>query len=157
MGWTEEDGDKEDIAKSVEDLLIEKSPMLEDYFSIKIDQDGTLHSIPILLEGFVPDLNGLALLLLRLATEVDWDDEEECFHTFCLELSKFYAMNKGSESTYDAGQHHAETDGDWKKVTEMIIFPALKSSFKPHKMLSDNKTFNQVADLPELYKVFERC
>ena len=155
VGWTPEDGNKEDIAQNVEDLLMDKSEMLDDYFSLKIE-NGLLHSLPMLLDDFIPDLNGVPLLLLRLATEVNWDEEEECFHTFCSELSRFYAMRKISQSSYDV-QQHFEQDGDWKKVAELVVFPAMKKMLKPSKILSDNKTFNQVADLPELYKVFERC
>ena len=164
VGWTPEDGDKQDIAKNVQELLMEKSAMLDDYFSLKIGSDGLLHSLPMLLDGFIPDLNGIPYLILRLATEVNWDDEEECFHTFCSELSRFYAMRKFSQSSYDAQQHSENQDDEednesrgWKKITELVVFPAMKKSLKPSKMLSDNKTFNQVADLPELYKVFERC
>ena len=29
---------------------------------------------------------------MRLATEVNWTDEEECFRTFCEETAKFYAV-----------------------------------------------------------------
>ena len=167
VGWTPEDGDKQDIAKRVQELLMEKSAMLDDYFSLKIGSDGLLHSLPLLLDGFIPDLNGIPYLILRLATEVNWDDEEECFHTFCSELSRFYAMRKFSQSSYDAQQHSDQSQDDedpdnegtggWKKITELVVFPAMKKSLKPSKMLSDNKTFNQVADVPELYKVFERC
>ena len=30
--------------------------------------------------------------VMRLATEVNWTDEEECFRTFCEETAKFYAV-----------------------------------------------------------------
>ena len=30
---------------------------------------------------------------MRLATEVNWTDEEECFRTFCEETAKFYAVH----------------------------------------------------------------
>ena len=40
---------------------------------------------------------------------------------------------------------------------EHTVFPAVKKYLKPPKECADNRTFNMVADLPELYKVFERC
>ena len=30
--------------------------------------------------------------VMRLATAVNWSDEEECFRTFCEETAKFYAV-----------------------------------------------------------------
>lgn len=48
-GWTEADGSKDELAQSVKDLLSSKTEMLEDYFSLEIDSDGNLTSIPLLL------------------------------------------------------------------------------------------------------------
>ena len=48
-GWTEVDGPKTELAESVQELLVEKGPMLDDYFSIVIDCDGNLCSLPLLL------------------------------------------------------------------------------------------------------------
>lgn len=48
-GWTEVDGPKTELAQSVKELLIEKAPMLDDYFSTVIDSDGNLCSLPLLL------------------------------------------------------------------------------------------------------------
>lgn len=48
-GWTSDDGEKTDLAKRVTEILKEKGPMLHDYFSLIIDDDGNLCSIPILL------------------------------------------------------------------------------------------------------------
>ena len=69
-GWTPEDGPKEDLAEYVVNLLKEKSEMLADYFSLEIDMDGNLKSLPLLLDDYVPNLNGLPMFVLRLATEV---------------------------------------------------------------------------------------
>lgn len=49
VGWTPEDGDKEDLANSVLNVLVDKGEMLKQYFSIDIDKKGQLHSIPVLL------------------------------------------------------------------------------------------------------------
>ena len=67
-----------------------------------------------------------------------------------------------SDSSYDVHQHEVEEENDqtksrWKKVMEHTVFPAIKKYLKPPKECADNRTFNMVADLPELYKVFERC
>ena len=69
-GWTEADGPKHKLATYVMDLLKEKATMLLDYFSMEIDCEGQLLTLPLLLDGYVPNLNGLSMFVLRLATEV---------------------------------------------------------------------------------------
>ena len=44
--------------------------MLSDYFSFEINEEGHLISIPLLLEGYTPNMDRLPLFILRLATEV---------------------------------------------------------------------------------------
>ena len=44
--------------------------MLEDYFSMKVDGEGSLVSLPMLLESFMPNLDRLPMFILRLVTEV---------------------------------------------------------------------------------------
>ena len=99
-GWTKDDGDKEDLANGVVSLLVDKKDMLDDYFSLEIDENGQILGIPMLLEGYIPDLNQLPMFVLRVATNVDWEEEEACFDTFCQELSNFYKVHKVSEAFY---------------------------------------------------------
>lgn len=42
-GWTEEDGPKEGLAQYIVNFLKKKAEMLEDYFSMKIDEVNKLH------------------------------------------------------------------------------------------------------------------
>ena len=69
-GWSEEDGPKEDLAKYIVDFLKAKSEMLLDYFSLEINKDGQLCTLPLLLDGYIPNLNQLPMFVLRIATEV---------------------------------------------------------------------------------------
>lgn len=39
-GWTEDDGPKEGLAQYIVDFLKRKAEMLDDYFSVEIDQVG---------------------------------------------------------------------------------------------------------------------
>ncbi|MCL4109506.1 UNVERIFIED_CONTAM: hypothetical protein GTU68_038901, partial [Idotea baltica] len=48
-GWSEEDGPKEDLADFVLDLFQSKAPMLEDYFSLQVDESGNLMTLPYVL------------------------------------------------------------------------------------------------------------
>lgn len=69
-GWTPEEGPKEELAEYIVKLLKEKSAMLADYFSLEVDKEGNLKSLPLLLDDYVPNLSGLPMFVLRLATEV---------------------------------------------------------------------------------------
>ena len=69
-GWTENDGPKDELATYIINLLKEKRTMLLDYFSLEIDSEGNLLTLPVLLDGYIPNLNGLPMFVLRLATEV---------------------------------------------------------------------------------------
>jgi DNA mismatch repair protein MLH1 len=55
-GWTESAGDKKELAKLAQELLLEKADMLRQYFSIYIDKKGYLKSLPILLGKFIENL-----------------------------------------------------------------------------------------------------
>lgn len=46
---------------------------------------------------------------------------------------------------------------DWKYVTEHILYPTIKESLLPPKPFAHDSTILQIASLPNLYKVFERC
>uniref|UniRef100_UPI00358E3AA8 DNA mismatch repair protein Mlh1 isoform X2 n=1 Tax=Myxine glutinosa TaxID=7769 RepID=UPI00358E3AA8 len=93
-GWTEEDGPHEELAQHVVSSLQNKAEMLRDYFSVEIDSDDNLWSLPLLLDSYVPALEGLPMFILRLATEVNWEMEKECFESCSREFSLFYSIRK---------------------------------------------------------------
>uniref|UniRef100_A0A7N8XZD3 DNA mismatch repair protein MLH1 n=1 Tax=Mastacembelus armatus TaxID=205130 RepID=A0A7N8XZD3_9TELE len=132
-GWTEDDGPKEGLAQYIVDFLKKKSDMLMDYFSMEIDQEGNLTGLPLLLDKYTPIMEGLPMFILRLATEVNWDSEKECFRDFSKECSMFYSIRK---------QYILEN-------TAPIFNRMLK--------IIEDGTVLQIANLPDLYKVFERC
>ncbi|XP_062607465.1 DNA mismatch repair protein Mlh1-like, partial [Saccostrea cucullata] len=100
-GWTEADGPKHDLAQYIVDFLTSKAEMLSDYFSIEIDQKGNLCTLPLLLDNYLPNMEGLPMFVLRLATEVNWDSERECFDTFCKETSEFYCFKSSLFQSQD--------------------------------------------------------
>uniref|UniRef100_A0A671XK75 MutL homolog 1, colon cancer, nonpolyposis type 2 (E. coli) n=1 Tax=Sparus aurata TaxID=8175 RepID=A0A671XK75_SPAAU len=153
-GWTEEDGPKEGLAQYIVDFLKNKAEMLEDYFSMEIDQDGNLTGLPLLLDNYTPVMEGLPLFILRLATEVNWDDEKECFRDFSRECSMFYSIRKQYILEAEPGEEQANL---WRWKVEHIIFKAFRTLFSPPKSFSEDGTVLQIANLPDLYKVFERC
>jgi len=160
-GWSPEDGDKEDLAGHVVDMLAGKRDMLADYFSLEFEMIGdSLHltGLPLLLEDFCPWFGGLPLFIIRLATEVDWDTEKSCFDSFAKETAAFYSVRekKGLQPRFDTGQHGGE-NVDWRHTVEHVVYPAVKKILVTPAACLTDKTLLQVANLPDLYKVFERC
>ncbi|EGI62014.1 PREDICTED: DNA mismatch repair protein Mlh1 [Acromyrmex echinatior] len=145
-GWTEEDGPKEELAARVKELLLEKADMMNEYFSIVMDKVGNLRSLPVLLDKYFPYEAEIPLYIMRLATEVDWRKEQLCFQNICRETAKFYSYISPKHQTHD-----------WKYVTEHVLYPAIKESLLPPKHFAHDSTILQIASLPDLYKVFERC
>ncbi|KAL1781990.1 DNA mismatch repair protein Mlh1 isoform X1 [Sigmodon hispidus] len=161
-GWTEEDGPKEGLAEYIVEFLKKKAEMLADYFSLEIDEEGNLIGLPLLIDNYVPPLEGLPLFILRLATEVNWDEEKECFESLSKECALFYSIRKQyilEESTL-SGQQSDMSDSapkPWKWTVEHIIYKALRSHLLPPKHFTEDGNVLQLASLPDLYKVFERC
>ncbi|XP_067147394.1 DNA mismatch repair protein Mlh1 isoform X2 [Apteryx mantelli] len=123
-GWTEEDGPKEGLAEYIVEFLKKKTEMLKDYFSLEIDEEGNLTGLPLLIDNYVPPLEGLPMFILRLATE-----------------------NEDSDSSSTT----------WKWTVEHIVYKAFRTHLLPPKHLTEDGSILQLANLPDLYKVFERC
>mmetsp|Transcript_14878 Transcript_14878/g.21464 ORF Transcript_14878/g.21464 Transcript_14878/m.21464 type:complete len:93 (+) Transcript_14878:607-885(+) len=91
----------------------------------------------ILGVGFQPCPGGLPLFLLRLATEVNWNEEKACFRSISRELGLYYGSGINPETLQHA------------------VFPALCQLLVPSK----NETEDCIATLTtlgSLYKAFER-
>ena len=162
-GWTPEDGDKNELSQQVALKLDQMKDMLADYFSLELEVfDGSLHltGIPLLLEDYCPWFGGLPIYIVRLATEVEWESEKECFESFVQETARFYSCREvpGRSPRFDVGQHGAGDQGhSWQHVVEHVLYPAIKKTLLPPRECLNDKTIIQVANLPDLYKVFERC
>uniref|UniRef100_A0A3P8QP15 DNA mismatch repair protein S5 domain-containing protein n=1 Tax=Astatotilapia calliptera TaxID=8154 RepID=A0A3P8QP15_ASTCA len=156
-GWTEEDGPKEGLAQYIVDFLKKKAEMLEDYFSMEIDQEGNLLGLPLLLDNYTPVMEGLPMFILRLATEVNWDGEKDCFRDFSKECSMFYSIRKQYILEAEPGEEQGTEVKSWQWKVEHLIFKAFRTLFSPPKSFSEDGTVLQIANLPDLYKVFERC
>ncbi|KAM6916181.1 DNA mismatch repair protein Mlh1 [Xenentodon cancila] len=156
-GWTEEDGPKEGLAQYIVDFLKRKAEMLEDYFSMEIDQEGNLTGLPLLLDKYTPIMEGLPMFILRLATEVNWDNEKDCFRDFSKECSMFYSIRKQLILEAEPGEGQDAEVNSWRWKVEHVIFKALRTLYCPPKNFSEDGSVLQIANLPDLYKVFERC
>lgn len=144
--WTEEDGSKDELAKQVEKLLMEQRDMLKEYFQISININGQLEGLPIIVDDYSPPIAHLPMFIIRLATEVNYNDEKECFETIAKELSTFYSRWSLTSN-----------DKEFNYIMEHIIFPEIRKSLNPPKEFATDTTFLKLTSLQELYKVFERC
>jgi DNA mismatch repair protein MLH1 len=144
--WNEDENDPKDvIAERIKSLLVEKSVMLQEYFSLYITPSGELCGIPNLLDGCLPEFVKLPEFLLELGASVDYSDEKECFEGICVALAKMFAFDLNLES-----------DTIWKDKVEHFLFPALRSCIGLEEWLSRDLIV-PAANLSDLYKIFERC
>jgi len=163
-----------DLARQATACLAEKAPMLEEYFSIKLEKVKVysdrqkqkevtslrITGLPILLEGHSPQPHGLPLFLLRLATEVDWTDEQSCFKGVCTELASFYSdlPFDPSYDPEDAGSSNPDyIDDEAKNYIKHTLFPAISFYLVPPKNFANDGAVIKLANLTSLYRVFERC
>ncbi|KAI0826529.1 DNA mismatch repair protein MutL [Trametes gibbosa] len=160
-------------------ILLARREMLHEYFALGLSADGRVETLPLLLRDYTPNLDKLPLFLMRLGPQVDWTDERACFETFLRELAEFYVpepldpddAERGSEALTggdaeeqqgDAakGAANADAEADTQKATlwqiQHVLFPAMARYLVPPKSLLERDVV-QVADLPDLYRVFERC
>ncbi|XP_069469304.1 DNA mismatch repair protein Mlh1 isoform X2 [Ambystoma mexicanum] len=161
-GWTEDDGPKEGLAEYIVQFLKKKSELMKDYFSLEVDEEGNLTGLPLVIDNYVPPLEGLPMFILRLATEVNWDDEKECFKSFSKECAMFYSIRKQYILEENASPVQQDADGgsnqtSWKWKVEHILYKAFRTHLLPPKHFTEDGSILQLANLSDLYKVFERC
>ncbi|KAG0056370.1 DNA mismatch repair protein [Gryganskiella cystojenkinii] len=178
--WPEELKPKEEIAETVAKMLVSRKEMLHEYFSIIVTDDGHLTAIPMMIKGYVPNLEKLPDFLWRLGSEVDWTAEKSCFQTIARELAVFYSTqpdrveqdededeDEEAEQVEEHDQNggnsktrspQAIQDAQFQHMVSTLIFPAFKRHFIPPKTLIERQGMVvQVAQVKDLYKVFERC
>ncbi|KAH9974153.1 DNA mismatch repair protein MutL [Lactifluus volemus] len=156
---------KPQIVDSITHILISRRDMLREYFSLGITMEGMVDSLPILIHDFTPNLDKLPLFLMRLGPQVNWNSEQECFDTFLRELAYFYVPGPGPLATPSSPGQNAggdyttnaqQEEGSEKWQIEHVLFPAMKRYLTAPKSLLTRDVV-QIASLPDLYRVFERC
>ena len=85
--------------------------------------------------------------------QVNWNSEKECFESFLRELAYFYVPEPLTPASSEVDKEH-ERAVRWQ--IQYLLFPTMAKYMQPPKSLLDRDVV-QVAHLPELYKVFERC
>ncbi|KAI9432999.1 DNA mismatch repair protein MutL [Lactarius indigo] len=164
---------KPQIVDSITHILISRRDMLREYFSLGITTEGMVDSLPLLIHDLTPNLDKLPLFLMRLGPQVNWNNERECFDSFLRELAYFYVPGSGPLATvssvaaeHDEDDERIERDKDGHPATqqeasekwqiEHVLFPAMKRYLTAPKSLLTRDVV-QIASLPDLYRVFERC
>ncbi|KAJ0170820.1 hypothetical protein K1T71_013592 [Dendrolimus kikuchii] len=147
--WNSELGDMKEMAQQMTEMLASKRSMLQEYFSLEISEQGELVSLPLLLDGHTPFLGALPTYVVRLVTEVNWESEKECFDTFSRQTAIFYSQPNPDPTKEIQMQEY--------RTQEHVIFPAIRKYFLPPSSFVSNGAILQIANLNDLYKVFERC
>ncbi|PNW88590.1 hypothetical protein CHLRE_01g036050v5 [Chlamydomonas reinhardtii] len=89
--WQPEDGSPEELGALVTELLQQNRPELEREIGLVVDEQGRLASVPLLLEGLLPEPSRLADLVVALAKDVDWDSPRERALALARALANMYA------------------------------------------------------------------
>ncbi|KAK0496296.1 histidine kinase-like ATPase [Armillaria luteobubalina] len=149
---------KAQIVDRIIDILVTRRDMLSEYFSLDISPDGLVESLPLLLRDYTPNLDKVPYFLMRLGPQVNWTAEKECFESFLRELAYFYVP--GPAPCFDpvapkTDEQEAQDKAERWQV-QHILFPAMRRYLTAPKSLLERDVV-QIADLPNLYKVFERC
>jgi DNA mismatch repair protein MLH1 len=130
--------------------------MINEYFSINLTPEGNLDTLPMLLKGYTPNLDRLPSFLLCLGTRVNWQDEKECFQSILKEIANFY-----SPRGYDLdGDGDGEDGGEKRHVKwqiEHVLWPSMRRYTAWSRESLRNGDLKQVANLPDLFRIFERC
>lgn len=158
--------------------LWEMREMMDEYFSISITCDSSeyssnavrINSLPLLLKGYTPPLSKLPYFIYRLGIKVNWQEEKPCFDDIIHQIALFYipeiiprSINSNDTESLTTNEEVQETkDVDLIKrkeemisILEHVLFPCIKRRLlAPRKLLKD---VVEIANLPGLYKVFERC
>ncbi|KAK6499771.1 DNA mismatch repair protein [Arthrobotrys musiformis] len=177
----EAQSDWDGVAEQVTETVFEKREMMSEYFSLIINDDCEIESIPLLLKGYTPYLAKLPTFLLRLGPRVNWEDELECFDCILRELAIFYVpeavpdpekIKRQVQTTDsdDAGmadtadnipaeiQEQIEVYATRRKeigiALERVLFPEFRKRLLPSKKLLNGVT--EIANLKNLYRIFER-
>ena len=110
------------------------------------------------------------MLLVRLATDVEWTEEAACFEGIAFQIAECY-----SELPQDDADADADADADnggsstgrvgdapvvsraLQEIVQHIWYPAFRYCFIPPQSAGKDGSVMQLADLKDLYRIFERC
>lgn len=101
-------------------------------------------------------------LVVRLAAQVDWTEEEACLSGVAREIGRACVPPRAQvgEAGQGQGAQQKEADGDLRIwATQHVWFPAMharRGAYLPSVHVQPSSVF-KVAAMSDLYRVFERC
>lgn len=137
------------------DQLMAMKDMFIEYFQLDFS-DQQLNVLPLIMKGIAPSKKKLSYFVYRLGCKVDYNDEKECLRGIARQIALLYVPDRIDPGTSaEEKQLAIQQRDDLNYVLEHTVFPALKKNFVALESLATEVI--QVADLPGLYRVFERC
>ncbi|KAJ3449382.1 DNA mismatch repair protein mlh1 [Anaeramoeba flamelloides] len=159
-GWGPGDGDKREIADIIINLLNSQQKMLFDYFSIKINKNKRLLTLPLVTPNYCPDPKSLPMFILRLGPEIEWKTEKECFESLAHEIARFYTPANRTHycklpSKMDKKQYLKQEKKRHRIIFKDKIFPELQKSFIATQSLIHNHAIIQIAQVDLFDQIFD--
>ena len=150
------------LARKVADAIVEMRFMLEEYFSIIVDENGALTGLPNMIPGYLPNPEKLAVFILDLGGSVDYSSEKECFEGVCRVLAEFYAFTGIADGQSEQDYYHQVQHFLFAELGNCIGLRSWTATQvdlegKHSSLLSRLPCIRETANLQELYKIFERC
>lgn len=150
----EANSDLEDIDTVIGNIMAMEAMFLE-YFQLDFSNE-SISKLPLLLRNVTPQLLKLAYFIYRLGTKVNYTDEKQCLHDILYQIALLYIPRRITMGTGVDAKEIYQRDRDHDNyLLENYVFPAVRKHFIASKKLLLEVV--QVADLPGLYRVFERC
>lgn len=139
----------------IQSCFVNMHEMWEEYFSVEIDVSHPLNpklkSLPLLVKGYIPSWNKLSLFLFRVIAKVNWNDEKECLGGILRQLALFYIPEVISDDVENVEERKRKV----ADCLENLLMPIVKRKFLATENLL--RDVIEIASLPKLYRVFERC
>eukprot|EP01064_Diplonema_japonicum_P030771 TRINITY_DN5313_c0_g1_i1.p1 TRINITY_DN5313_c0_g1~~TRINITY_DN5313_c0_g1_i1.p1 ORF type:complete len:695 (+),score=127.34 TRINITY_DN5313_c0_g1_i1:40-2124(+) len=151
--WEPSDGDKQEICTALVDCLVKHRTVLQDV-GVGVSADGKVTTLPRVWNGFVPPLEGVPLLMLRVGSDVPWeagDSSELVYQTLATELSALYTPC-GSSFDHIPPPHTSPISAFFP----VSILPSLKTDFVPPSRLVKGTSLVQLTSIAALHTTFER-
>lgn len=141
--------------EEVIEKLVSMKEMLAEYFQVRIainkDEKSVLHTLPMIIKGLNPAIGKLGHFIYRMGSQINYGVEKECLLGILKQIALLYLPQPLSLNTELNKSMRDSIDYQ----LENLVFPQLKLRFLAPKSLTSDIV--QIADLPGLYKVFERC
>lgn len=138
--------------------LSDKAEMLEEYFSITLDvsdpEDPKVTGLPLLIKNHIPTLKKLPVFIYKLVFDVDYLDETSCLDAVLRHVANLYVPD--SEPSFDSIENGSETEEMemYKKSVEFLLSVVRRRFLATDDLIT---SLVEIANLPSLYRCFERC